>query len=130
MSLMKIANTRILVVDDEPVMRKYVTDTLRRLGIQSIATAIDGKDALQTMASFMPDLILTDIHMQPMGGLEFVRLLRSVPNPAISKIRVIFMSADASTDTLEAALPLGSFGFIVKPPRMDTLKAKLELALG
>ena len=39
------------------------------------------------------------------------------------------MSADASTDTLEAALPLGSFGFIVKPPRMDILKAKLELAL-
>lgn len=111
-------------------MLKYVTDTLRKLGIQSIATAIDGKNALQTMASFKPDLVLTDIHMQPMGGLEFVRLLRSVPHPAISKIKVIFMSADATTDTLEAALPLGSFGFIVKPPRMDTLKAKLALALG
>ena len=68
--------------------------------------------------------------MQPMGGLEFVRLLRSVSNPTINNMKVIFMSADASTDTLEAALPLGSFGFIVKPPRMDTLKAKLELALG
>ena len=126
---MKIANARILVVDDEPVMLKYVTDTLRRLGIQLLETATDGKDALETMANFKPDLVLTDIHMKPMGGLEFVRLLRSVPNPAISKIKVIFMSADASTDTLEAALPLGSFGFIVKPPRMDTLMAKLELAL-
>lgn len=127
---MKIANARILVVDDEPVMLKYVTDTLRRLGIQYLETATDGKDALQTMARFKPDLVLTDIHMKPMGGLEFVRLLRSVPNPTVSNVKVIFMSADASTDTLEAALPLGSFGFIVKPPRMDTLKAKLELALG
>jgi CheY-like chemotaxis protein len=67
---MKIARARILVVDDEPVMLKYVTDTLRRLGIQSIEACSDGKEALQTMASFKPDLVLTDIHMKPMGGPE------------------------------------------------------------
>jgi two-component system chemotaxis response regulator CheY len=127
---MKIASARILVVDDEPVMLKYVTDTLRRLGIQSIETCRDGEDALQTMASFKPDLVLTDIHMKPMGGLEFVRLLRSAPNSALGNTKVIFMSADASTETLGATLPLGAHGYIVKPPRLETLKAKLELALG
>ena len=126
---MKIASARILVVDDEPVMLKYVTDTLRRLGIQSIETCSDGKQALQSMASFKPDLVLTDIHMKPMGGLEFVRLLRSASNSSLGNTKVIFMSADASTETLGEALPLGAHGYIVKPPRLETLKAKLELAL-
>ncbi len=94
---MKIEIARILVVDDEPVMLKYVTDSLRRLGIQAIETCSDGKNALQTMASFKPDLVLTDIHMKPMGGLEFVRLLRSASNAAMANTKVIFMSADAST---------------------------------
>jgi CheY-like chemotaxis protein len=126
---MKIANARILVVDDEPVMLKYVTDTLRRLGIQSIETCSDGKMAFKTMAVFKPDLILTDIHMKPMGGLEFVKLLRSASNSALGNTKVIFMSGDASTETLGAAMPLGAHGYIVKPPRLETLKAKLELAL-
>ena len=127
---MKITSARILVVDDEPVMLKYVTDTLRRLGIQSIESCSDGTDALRTMANFKPDLVLTDIHMKPMGGLEFVRLLRSVSNPAVGNTKVIFMSADASSETLGKALPLGASGYIVKPPSLETLMAKLELALG
>jgi response regulator of citrate/malate metabolism len=44
-------------------------------------------------------------------------------------MKVIFMSADASTATLQEAMPLGTYGYIVKPPRLDTLKTKIELAL-
>jgi CheY-like chemotaxis protein len=102
---------------------------LRRLGIQSIEACSDGKEALQTMASFKPDLVLTDIHMKPMGGLEFVRLLRSASNSALGQPREIFMRADAGSETLGEVLPLGTHGYIVKPPRLETLKAKLESAL-
>ena len=126
---MKIANACILVADDEPAMLKYITNTLRRLGIQSIETCSDGKDAMQTTASLKPDLVLTDIHMKPMGGLEFVRLLRSASNSALGHTKVIFMNADASTETLGEALPLGANGCIVKLPRLETLKVKLESAL-
>ena len=126
---MNLNLARILVVDDEEVMRVFVTNSLRRLGIQSIETATDGASALRAMASFKPDLVLTDIHMQPMNGLAFVRHLRGHANPMIKAMKVIFMSADASTTTREDAMPLGTYGYIVKPPRLDTLQAKIELAL-
>jgi CheY-like chemotaxis protein len=117
------------VVDDDDVMRTFVANSLRRLGLQSIETAADGASALRSMVSFKPDLVLTDIHMQPMDGLEFVRHLRGHANPLVKNMRVIFMSADASTATLQEAMPLGTYGYIVKPPRLDTLKAKIEQAL-
>ncbi len=126
---MKYVYARILVVDDDEVMRSFVVNTLRRMGIQSIETASDGINALRTMITFKPDLVLTDIHMQPMDGLDFVRQLRAHSNPVVNSMRVIFMSADASTGTLEEAMPLGTYGYIVKPPRLDNLQAKIEQAL-
>jgi len=126
---MKYVYAKILVVDDDEVMRSFVVNTLRRMGIQSIETASDGINALRTMVAFKPDLVLTDIHMQPMDGLDFVRQLRGHTNPLVSNMKVIFMSADASTGTLEEAMPLGTYGYIVKPPRLDNLRAKIEQAL-
>ena len=126
---MKITSARILVVDDDAVMRTYVVNILRRMGIQTIETCNDGGSALEKVESFKPDLVLTDIHMEPTDGFEFVRQLRALPNATLRKTRVIFMSSDASSSTLSEALPLGTFGYIVKPPRPETLQAKLELAL-
>lgn len=126
---MNITSARILVVDDDEVMRTFVVGSLRRMGIQSIETCADGASALKLAPVFKPDLILTDIHMEPMDGLELVRVLRRHPNQSLRKTRVIFMSADTSKGTLEEALPLGTFGYIVKPPKPETLLAKLELAL-
>ncbi len=126
---MNLILARVLVVDDDEVMRTFVVNSLRRLGIQSIEVATDGASALRTMVTFKPNLVLSDIHMKPMNGLEFVQQLRAHGNPLINEMRVIFMSADASAATLQEALPLGTYGYIVKPPRLDTLKAKIELAL-
>ena len=126
---MNLMLARVLVVDDDEVMRTFVVNSLRRLGIQSIETAVDGGSAIRTMMTFKPNLVLTDIHMKPMDGLEFVQHLRDHPNPLVNEMKVIFMSADASSATLQEAMPLGTFGYIVKPPRLDTLKAKIELAL-
>lgn len=126
---MLLSEARIMVVDDDAVMGAFVVNTLKRLGVETIEMCTDGKRALAAVSIFRPDLVLTDIHMEPMNGLEFVRQLRTHANTALRKTRVIFMSADASTGTLEEALPLGSFGYIVKPPRLDTLRTKMELAL-
>jgi CheY-like chemotaxis protein len=126
---MNLMLARVLVVDDDDVMRTFVVQSLRRLGIQSIETAVDGGSAMRTMTTFKPNLVLTDIHMKPMDGLEFVQHLRAHPNPLIKDMKVIFMSADASSATLQEAMPLGTYGYIVKPPRLDTLQAKIELAL-
>ena len=126
---MNLMLARVLVVDDDEVMRTFVVNSLRRLGIQSIETAVDGGSAFRTMMTFKPNLVLTDIHMKPMDGLEFVQHLRAHTNPLVKDMKVIFMSADASAATLQEAMPLGTYGYIVKPPRLDTLQAKIELAL-
>ena len=107
--IMKLMLSRVLVVDDDEVMRTFVVNSLRRLGIQAIETAADGASALRTMVTFKPNLVLTDIHMQPMNGLEFVQHLRSHANPLINEMKVIFMSADASPSTLGEATQVRHF---------------------
>ncbi len=110
-------------------MCTYVVNTLRRLGIAAIQTATDGAGALKKMDQFNPDLVITDIHMQPVGGLEVVQAMRKHGRVARRETPVIFMSADSSLGTLQNTLPLGSSGYIVKPPSLETLRAKIELAL-
>ena len=126
---MNITKARILVVDDDRLMRTFVVNSLLRIGIQDVHECEDGSSGLVAAVKLQPDLILTDIHMEPMDGLEFVKKLRVLPNQAISHTKVIFMSADASKETLGAALPLGILGYIVKPPKVEALQAKLEAAL-
>ena len=123
---MNIVKARILVVDDDRLMRAFIADILSRLGIQDVQECEDGAAGLVAAVKFRPDLILSDIHMQPMSGLEFVRKLRAIADSRTSATKVIFMSADASKETLGEALPLGILGYIVKPPRIEAVKAKIE----
>ena len=126
---MIFSKLRVLIVDDDELMRSFVADLLRRLGVHQIEQAADGKSALVTLIKFQPDLVLSDIHMQPMDGMEFVRQMRRLPNHQISHTRVIFMTSDHAKETLSDAVPLGLRGYIIKPPAVDTLKAKIETAM-
>ena len=118
-----------MVVDDERVMSTFILSSLRKLGVLDLYAFEDGASALREVVKLKPDLILTDIHMQPVGGLEFVRQLRALPDPVLSKTKVIFLSADSSAATVSEALPLGVSGYIVKPPALNALSNKLEQAL-
>jgi CheY-like chemotaxis protein len=120
--------TRILVVDDDESMRTFIDHSLRRIGIQHIETCHDGASAMQLLKSFKPDLALIDIHMEPMSGFDLVQAMRKHPDANIRGTKVIFMSVDSSLTTLQASLPHGSFAYLVKPPLVETLLAKLELA--
>ena len=61
---------RVMVVEDEKIMRTFILNNLRRLGIQDIFAFEDGAAALREVAKLKPDLVLTDVHMQPMGELS------------------------------------------------------------
>jgi DNA-binding NarL/FixJ family response regulator len=78
---------------------------------------------------FQPNIILSDIHMEPMDGIEFVKQLRALSHPDIANIRTILMTVDTSKETIRAALPLGIRGYIIKPPTADAMKAKIEAAM-
>lgn len=126
---MDIKRARVVVVEDESVMSTFILNSLRRLGILDLYAFSDGATALKEVIKLKPDLILTDVHMQPVGGIEFVRQLRGLPNNQLSNTKVIFLSADSSMSTVGEALPLGVSGYIVKPPVLASLGAKIEQAL-
>ncbi len=126
---MDIKSARVVVVDDESIMRTFILNSLRRLGILDLYAFEDGATALREVIKLKPDLILTDIHMQPVGGLEFVRQLRALPHNLLSNTKVIFLSADSSMATVGEAMPLGVSGYIVKPPALSALATKIENAL-
>jgi CheY-like chemotaxis protein len=126
---MDIKRARVVVVEDEKIMSTFILGNLRRIGILDLYAFADGTEALREVPKLKPDLILTDVHMQPMGGIEFVRQLRSGANNRIANTPVIFLSADSSAITVGEALPLGVAGYIVKPPNLAALTAKIEQAL-
>jgi two-component system chemotaxis response regulator CheY len=126
---MDIKRARVVVVEDESVMSTFILNSLRRLGILDLYAFADGATALREVIQLKPDLILTDVPMQPVGGIEFVRQLRALPNNQLSNTKVIFLSADSSMATVGEALPLGVSGYIVKPPVLNALGAKIEQAL-
>ncbi len=126
---MDIKRARVLVVEDEKIMSTFIMGNLRRLGILDLFALENGAAALRELAAIKPDLIITDVHMEPMGGIEFVRRLRASANSQMANIPVIFLSADSSASTVGEALPLGVAGYIVKPPSLAAMNAKIELAL-
>jgi CheY-like chemotaxis protein len=126
---MDIKRARVFVVDDESVMRTFILNSLRRIGILDLFAYEDGAAALKEVGKHKPDLILTDVHMEPVGGIELVRQLRALPNNQISNTKVIFLSADSSMATVGEAMPLGVAGYLVKPPSLNALAAKIEQAL-
>ncbi len=126
---MDIKRARVFVVEDEKIMSTFILSSLRRIGILDLYAFDNGASAIKELATLKPDLILTDVHMQPMGGIEFVREIRSASNSQLSNIPVIFLSADSSASTVGEALPLGVAGYIVKPPNVNALANKIEQAL-
>jgi DNA-binding NarL/FixJ family response regulator len=126
---MDIKRARIVVIEDEKIMSAFILATLRRIGILDLFAFENGASALKELATLKPDLVLTDVHMQPMGGVELVREMRASADATVSNVPVIFLSADSTPATIKEILPLGVAGYLVKPPNMNVLASKIEQAL-
>jgi len=126
---MDIKRARVVVIEDEKIMSTFILGNLRRLGILDLYSFDNGLTALRELAELKPDLILTDVHMQPMGGIEFLRKVRGLGDARLAKTPVIFLSADSSATTVGEIVPLGIAGYIVKPPNINALASKIEQAL-
>jgi CheY-like chemotaxis protein len=125
---MNIEDAKILVVDDDDVMRSYVVTLLKRLGVVHFQVAQDGRSGLEMVRNFRPDLIISDVHMEPVDGIDFIRGLRSHQAVELRNIPVLMLSADSSSQTLNESISLGILGYVVKPPQLASLKSKIEQA--
>ncbi len=126
---MDMKRARVLVIDDEKIMNTFILGSLRRMGILDLYSFDNGLAALREVSTLKPDLILTDVHMHPMGGIEFVQKLRALADERLSKIPVIFLSVDSTKSTVGEIAALGVVGYLVKPPNHKMLEAKIAHAL-
>ncbi len=113
---------RILIVDDSSVMRKIVERCLRQAGIEleQVLEAGHGGEALAHLSEQMVDLILCDINMPVMDGLEFVQQLRATENG--KTVPVVMITTEGSEAHVVQALSRGANGYIRKPFTPEQVK--------
>lgn len=111
-----------LIVDDSSVMRKIVERSLRQAGIElsEVMEAGSGVEALAALEQKKPDLILSDINMPAMNGLEFVKKLQDVAG--MKDVPVVMITTEASEAHVVEALSYGAKGYIRKPFTPDQVK--------
>lgn len=120
---------RVLVLEDETHIRKIIVRLLREIGFDAIYEASDGIDGMKELLRVRPDLILCDIHMEPMGGLKFLQTVRALKTSDAADLPVIFLTADAEVDTVLKAKELRVDGYIAKPVSLTHLKTKIDAVL-
>jgi len=113
----------ILVVDDEPQITRVLKTTLSSQGY-GIRTASDGEEALQAMREWPPDLIVTDLRMPNMDGLELCREVRKT-----SQVPIIVLSVKGEDSIKVQALDAGADDYVTKPFSMTELTARIRAAL-
>jgi two-component system, chemotaxis family, chemotaxis protein CheY len=115
-------NIRALIVDDSSVMRKIVERSLRQAGlsIAQVLEANNGAEALSTVQNNKVDLILCDINMPVMDGLEFVKQLAGVENAR--GVPVVMITTEGSEGHVVQALSAGARGYLRKPFTADQVK--------
>src|SRR5919205_2842025 len=114
---------RILVVDDESQIARVLRTGLKTHGYD-VRVASDGVSALETFNDWRPDLVVTDLSMPNLDGLELCRRLR-----ALSQLPIIVLSVRGEEKTKVEALDSGADDYVTKPFGMDELLARIRAAL-
>jgi two-component system, chemotaxis family, chemotaxis protein CheY len=112
-----------LVVDDSFTMRDMVSITLQDANF-NVTTAVDGVDALNTANSNKYDIVITDINMPNMDGIELIKRLRALP--AFSKTPILVLTTEGGVEKKMQGKEAGATGWIVKPFDPETLIAAVS----
>ena len=116
-------SSRVLVVDDEPQITRVLRTVLTSQGYQ-VQTAGEGESALASFTAWHPELVITDLFMPRMDGLELCKRIR-----AVSNVPIIVLSVKGEERTKVEALDLGVDDYVTKPFGIDELLARVRAAL-
>ena len=117
---------KILLVDDAAFMRKMIKDTLVKNGYTEVFEAVDGADAVEKFGEIGPDLVVMDITMPNMDGLEALKAIRAKDGSA----NVVMCSAMGQESMVMDAVRSGAKDFIVKPFKPDRVLKTVNNILG
>src|SRR5213592_2472623 len=115
--------SRVLVVDDEPQITRVLRTVLTSQGYQ-VRTAPEGESALANFREWSPELVITDLYMPHMGGVELCRRIR-----AMSTVPIIVLSVKGEERSKVEALDSGADDYVTKPFGIDELMARVRAAL-
>ena len=113
---------RILIADDEPLIRIDLKELLQSLGYTVVAEASDGNEALRKITEFKPDLAILDIKMAALDGIAVAELVAH-------EIPVILLTAYSSPPLIRAAKTAGVMAYVTKPFRANDIQPAIELAI-
>lgn len=118
----------VLIVEDSKAIRSMIRVALEEQGSYFVVEATNGFEALKALPTREFDLIVTDINMPDINGLELINFVKS--NPAYRTIPLIIVSTEKSEEDQKRGLALGAAGYVVKPFKKEDLLAAVAAAIG
>src|SRR3954453_3105115 len=116
---------RIILADDHALVRAGFRALLREMGLQIVAEASNGREGLQLVAQYKPDLVLMDIAMPDLNGLEATaRLTEQFPD-----VRVMILSMHANIEYARRALQAGAAGYLLKNAKASELQIAIDTVI-
>lgn len=123
-----LAQLKILVVDDTTTSRMLLRDALETIGFRNIAVAADGQQALQMMMTTPSHLVISDMNMPKMNGLELLKAIRTYKPTSRTPFMILTGSPDKAV--LDEGRKLGLNNYLTKPYSPDQLRRALEAIVG
>lgn len=118
-----VFSVRVVVVEDYEPFRRFVCSMLeKRPELQVVCEVADGSEAVQKAEQFQPDLIVLDIGLPSLNGIEAARRIRLLS----SNSKILFLTLESSVDVVQEALRLGALGYVVKAYAESELLAAVD----
>ncbi len=133
MSSDPLSELRVMVVDDQRTMRTIVKKLLEQIHIVEVTEAENGLEALeiiQNPSNPPPDLVICDLHMDKMDGLEFANLVRRNKVPKLAGIPILMLTGDKDTFMHEVSAQAGATKVLTKPISAPDLRTEIAAVIG
>lgn len=115
MARVNLTELRILIVDDSSTARSAVRMLLGEIGVYCVDSAADGTEAIVKLQEFAADLVICDLNMGPVDGIEFTKLVRNADDSPNPYVPIIMVTTEATKMQLRNAMAAGVNDFMVKP---------------
>lgn len=121
---------KVLVVDDDPYMRKVVRTMLNALGVKTVYEASDGITGLEAVRQLNPSLVIVDWEMPMIDGAQFVRMVRSPTEFPMPDVPIIMLSGHGDRWRVVEAARIGAHEYLLKPVSTKALHDRIVAILG
>lgn len=128
LSSASFSRLQVLVVEDNPMNQRLIARFLEKMG-HAVTLAPDGEQALGVLQQHRFDLVLMDMRMPIMDGLEATRIIRSLESPSGQHLPILALAANAFDEDRNQCLQAGMDGFLSKPVSPEALRAEIERVL-